>query len=222
MARFLPRLRPLLSLALPLGIACTGAVPLMAKGDTVLEPVTGLSFDMQVDHYTLFGVACRKKYGLAKVYAVGVYIGPQGIEACSPALSQSPSQLNESDLLTKILTEGQFPKVLRLIFFRKVDSRSIADALKQALTPRLDNPQLLMLFESKLLAHITTIEPGHSLQFSWDPATDRMTIQHNTATPTDIPDAAALTTALFDVYLGPQSVTPELRSSVIDGMMRSV
>jgi hypothetical protein len=53
--------------------ACLPSIAYAVEGVTLVEPATGITFVETMNGSPLLGTGCRYKWGLVKVYAVGIY-----------------------------------------------------------------------------------------------------------------------------------------------------
>ena len=88
----------------------------------------------------LTGGGTRYKYGVAKVYAVGLYVAESALGAggtLAKWVGGDPKALAKDASFRNSLTKMQFPKVLLLQFHRAVDGPTVAKALNDALAKKL-------------------------------------------------------------------------------------
>ena len=91
---------------------------IVGTGSSSGSTIDGLAFPGSFGGGTLLGGGLRSKYGVVKVYSVGVYA------------EKVPSKMDG-------LISGSMKKALLLRFHRGVGADAVAGALKDALVPRL-------------------------------------------------------------------------------------
>jgi hypothetical protein len=138
-----------------------------------VDEATGLSFPTRLGALQLTGTACRYKYGLAKVYAVALYMPVSAARTASSALGALEAVLRGE-------TEAAF--VIKL--YRAVGSKELGEALADAIAPHLREqaaderadagPDLAALNAMGKALTTTklgaTLPPGTELGFRWTKA----------------------------------------------------
>eukprot|EP00613_Pedinella_sp_CCMP2098_P036940 CAMPEP_0171811110 /NCGR_PEP_ID=MMETSP0991-20121206/77926_1 /TAXON_ID=483369 /ORGANISM="non described non described, Strain CCMP2098" /LENGTH=139 /DNA_ID=CAMNT_0012424441 /DNA_START=235 /DNA_END=649 /DNA_ORIENTATION=- len=100
----------------------------LSAPEEVQEAATKIKFSTSIDgELSLIGTGCRYKWGMVKVYAVGIYI--QG----------EVGSLGGAGL-RKGLVESTAKKSVVMKMARGIDSQKLVDALDEAFKPRLALP----------------------------------------------------------------------------------
>jgi Chalcone isomerase-like len=193
---------------------------------TIKDPGSGVEFPLVQkfwtgDEYRAVGAGCRVK-SIAilkvKVYAVALYVEAEKA-ARELGIRDRGGFFERDDDYCSALSEGGFMKALQIQLIRDVEGATFAEALDEALRPRLSlGGELGVLksfkefFESKKLTKGTTI----TLLSKNDNALEivlrsRPGEDYSSATPDVSIPSAGLCRALFEVYLGSNSVVPDAK-----------
>jgi hypothetical protein len=130
----------LAAFAAPFGLAVVASGGFAVAQGTAVEDSTGVSFEttrVSGDDDTtlaLTGVGVRKKFGLVKVYAFGLYVDRAAArEALSAWKGPSADALRDDPALYRALVELPAEKVAVMRFVRDVKASSMRDALSDAM-----------------------------------------------------------------------------------------
>mmetsp|Transcript_23540 Transcript_23540/g.66030 ORF Transcript_23540/g.66030 Transcript_23540/m.66030 type:complete len:290 (-) Transcript_23540:79-948(-) len=160
----------------------------------------------------LFAIGRRIVLMLFTAYEVGLYVDDYG------AKSLSKEATLESRL--KVLLEDDFTKTIRIVSFRDVPSQHLAGGWTKSLRPRfmkegmeegISIAELEETYDRFLRFLPKMIIQGEPLHMSWGPHGSLSLFQGNQQVDTIV--SPLLCRVLFLVYLGDESVTPELRDS---------
>ena len=103
-------------------------LPALAAAAEYKEPATGITFASELKGGLPFlGAGVRYKWGLVKVYAVGLYAAGAG--ACG-----------SGDALWQGLVDSKERKAVVIKMARTIDAQKLVDALEEAFKPRLALP----------------------------------------------------------------------------------
>ncbi|GAQ88583.1 chalcone isomerase-like protein [Klebsormidium nitens] len=221
------------------GTSKPGAIVATAEAavETKMEPATGVKFAKQSvtpgsDELELLGAGVREKKVVlvnVKVYAVAFYVGDRGIHKLGPWRHTSADQLKKDENFYKLLADGDFAKQLQIVLARDVTGDQFYGALEEALAPRVaaagagadgqaamgqfgnvfkgkslkKGTGIFLSFEKPDILHIGVVDDASTLQ---PPENTEASIA-----------SGPLIKALFDVFLGPNAVSPSLRESIADG-----
>ena len=189
--------------------------------------IDGLQFPSTVkmagSSQTLAGGGTRIKFGVVKVYAVGVYLDAAGSKtALKSYYGMESSVLLSKSGFVRAIVDGKFGKTLLMKFHRSVSSGTIADALRDSMAPRL-SAAVLAKFRSMLatvLSASSDLPKGSELYFSCRGDTLHLA----SGTPKGAATLAEKTvcTALFDVYLGTAPVSPAAKEGFVQGFAERI
>ena len=114
----------------------------------------------------LTGGGTRYKYGVAKVYALGLYIDEGTTTgALAKFAGKEGKQLAADQKFHDAVIQGKFGKTMLLQFHRAVGGEKVAEALKDSLSDKLD-AKTLEAFKDKLFGVISNgVNKGTKLYF---------------------------------------------------------
>jgi hypothetical protein len=155
-----------------------------------------------------------------KVYAFGLYVDAAGARAGLGAWqAKNAAELARDQSLYRELLKGAFPMTLRLVMTRDVGGDQMAQAFNEALGPRVaqaaqrgmaGGDTALTRFRSFFTDRLSS---GTELRFAWT-AGNALTVSIGGRELGTI-ENAALSWALFDVYLGDKPISSEGKKTVI-------
>lgn len=195
------------------------------QGSSVTEPNTKVAFPVEIQTpagvQALAGAGVRTRTMLkVKVYAFGLYVDPAGARATLSAWrGKSAADLARDKAFYDELLKGSFPMTMRLVMTRDVGGEQMAEAFDGALAPRVaqaatrempGGADALARFRGFFTDKLTS---GTELLFTWAPG-NRLMASIGGRPVGDI-ENAALCWALFDVYLGPNPISPDGKKTVI-------
>eukprot|EP00238_Polyblepharides_amylifera_P005503 CAMPEP_0196581286 /NCGR_PEP_ID=MMETSP1081-20130531/33434_1 /TAXON_ID=36882 /ORGANISM="Pyramimonas amylifera, Strain CCMP720" /LENGTH=197 /DNA_ID=CAMNT_0041901463 /DNA_START=364 /DNA_END=957 /DNA_ORIENTATION=- len=190
------------------------------------EPKTGLAFDGEFclndakkNCAKLTGVGCRIK-SLAgikvKVYAAGIYLDNKvaKVELGKYSSLAKADKLKESvEMFEDVINSAAMQKTLQLVFARNLKGASVRDALSERLKPKLGGSTEYKDFQSYFDG--VQLKKGQNLSFS--SVNGVLTTQFEGKTLGCI-NSPALCEALFDIYLGSNPVSKELKENLALGV----
>jgi len=207
------------------------AAALAAAGEAVKEPATGIEFSGSVDGLPLLGTGCRYKYGLVKVYAVGVYA--EAPESCSSGGGGGEGGGGEGGgpwaELVDSSGESSGGRAVVIKMARDVEAKTLIDALGEAFKPRLNLPgrsdaSLADFREAVLSVSGGACANGDEFVFSIAKGTGAVTVTARKAGSGSVVKSAKgavgeggdLAFAILDTYLGAvlAEVAPSLKESI--------
>lgn len=190
-------------------------IPYGKKGETVKVPSHHLLEDASESNAPLIagGVRTKKVASMIKVdvYVIGLYFLPK---ACK-------KHEGEEDVLDAVANDSSIAKTVRLTFVRDVSGESVAKAIAQNIEKKLGSSagsggneesekkakEALEMFKSMFRS--VKIEKGASLTFSTNESGTLTTRLRGKKIGESIKDDK-LCGALFDSWMGPDSVIPEM------------
>ena len=164
---------------------------IVGTGSVSGTTIDGLAFPGTFGGGTLLGGGLRSKYGVVKVYSVGVYA------------EKVPSKMDG-------LISGSMKKALLLRFHRGVGADAVAGALKDALVPRLGAKGASSFKDALDKAMGGDVTKGDSLSFACKGSS--MSISLNGGGGASLSGKAC--ESLFDVYLGKDPISKEAKQGV--------
>jgi hypothetical protein len=192
----------------------------------ITEPNTQVKFPTELQAPSgpqlLAGTGVRTRTMLkVKVYAFGLYVDGAGARTALAAWrGKSAADLGRDQALYNELLKGSFPTTLRLVMTRDVGADQMSEAFNEALGPRIaqaeqrgagmtGGAEALTRFRGFFNSELTK---GTELVFSRNGNTLKVSIGGKDAGEID---NGALAWALFDVYLGAQSISPDGKKTVV-------
>jgi hypothetical protein len=171
----------------------------------------------------LLGTGCRYKYGFVKVYAVGLYLDTVGSKALKTVEDRTASAVLKDDAFFQHVIDEDSHATLVVKMCRAVEAATLASAFEEQLKPRVENKgkeSLIAMeqFTNMLVQSLGShgVSPDTEMQFLRTPGGFLHVVVNNR--PAGCVKNSNLAAALFDVYLGKASVTPELRARVADAV----
>jgi len=162
----------------------------------------------------LTGGGTRTKYGVAKVYAVALYVDTA---AASSSLKKfaSPKPIKDQKFF-QALVDGTYSRTLFLQMLRGVASDAMVSALEEALSKRLSSAVLAKFREALLKAlPSTSLAKGDKLYFQCKGGV--MSIGEGSPSAGATIKDKAVCPAFFDVYFGKSPVSPAAKDGVAAG-----
>jgi hypothetical protein len=194
---------------------------------TIKEPGSGVGFEStrMVDGrpLVLLGTGLRKKF-VVKVYAMGLYVDEAEARRNFPALvaragGRDRAHLVAGDHAQAFVVWGQFTKVGVMHMVRSVDADKIKGAFQDALEDELSDkapPELKAATE----AFLGLIDTGHDILNGQEivlKTTADGHIELDLAGQKKVgPQNAKLARALWNVWLGPKTISKDMRASLVD------
>ena len=172
------------------------------------EPATGILFPKLCNGLTFVGCGVRYKYGFVKVYAVGAYIDPIAMNAVK---KEGVGAIEEA------LLDPMYPKTIRIVMNRNLSAAKFADAIAEALEPRMGGKDLDKLKEFKDLNPPVDLVQGAEMI---------MTIRGDTMMYTNCAGgigaihSRVFCEALCDTYFGKDCVSASLKKDVVEGVRK--
>ncbi|KAK7244055.1 hypothetical protein RIF29_38873 [Crotalaria pallida] len=208
-----------------------------ASAEYVEEPATNVKFQTNLsfpgcsDSLTLFGTGYREKVFAiigVKVYAAGLYLNQSIISELNDWKGQSKDAIQGSSSLFKTIFQSSLEKSLQIILVRDVDGKTFWDALSDAISPRIAEPTTadetgLSTFRS--IFQDRPLKKGTFIFLTWlNPSRLLVSVSSNgvTSTVDASIESANVASALFDVFLGDNPVSPSLKASVAEGLSQAL
>ncbi|KAH0653980.1 hypothetical protein KY289_031658 [Solanum tuberosum] len=197
------------------------------------EPATKVKFQRSLSlpgcstSLSLLGTGYREKVFAiigVKVYAAGLYVNDSVFSRLDAWRGRSAADIQQDPSLFNKIFEANLEKSLLIVLVRDIDGKTFWDALDEAISPRIKSPTaddksalstFRGVFQGKPLKKetsifLTWVDPTKmlvSLSFDGMPSSVDATIES--------PNVAS---ALFDVFLGGDPVSPTLKASVTKGL----
>ena len=166
----------------------------------------------------LAGGGTRIKYGVAKVYAVALYLDSRGASgALQPFAGAKPP--TKAAKFYQAIIDGGFTKTLHMQFHRSVSAEAMVEALNEAMNKRLA-PDAVAKFASAVYKALpsSSIAKGDQLFFTCKAKT--------LSIGAGVPGARAalsekgVCAALFDVFYGKSPVSPAAKEGAAVGFAK--
>lgn len=188
-----------------------------AGGDgTVID---GLSFPaslrMGYVNQQLVGGGTRTKYGVAKVYAVALYIDSSGASSSLKQFAGTTAPTKQPKFYSALI-DGAFARTLALQFHRSVSSDAMVSALDESLAKRLP-ADVVAKFREGLIKALGdgAIAKGAQIYFMCKSGT--LSIGNGAPSVSVSLKLKGVCPALFDVYYGKQPISPAAKDGAATG-----
>lgn len=176
--------------------------------------VAGVDFPSLGSNIVFLGGGTRTKYGIAQIYAAGLYVDKR-----APAQWSKHYASAGDALLADIARDAGYSKSIVLSFLRSVDAEKVQESLQQELSKRLD-AAATAAFVEKLHAVFPPdrVTKGTQITMTCAPGgNNKLTFESNGKTSTLGNDKNACP-ALWDVYIGKQAVSKDIRQGFQKGV----
>lgn len=204
---------------------------------SVTEPQTSVEFPLVERLWTggdlrCMGAAARKKkiaiIGV-KVYAVALYVEAQ-LAAKELGVRDRGGFFETDDDYCSALTDGAFVKALEIELVRNIDGQQFVEALEESLRPRMalsgdlgSLQKLQEFFMSKKLTKGSVVVLVYRVDGTLDVVVrEARGAGFDTVVPDLCIDSAGLSRALFETYLGSQSIVPDGRATWAEGAKKLI
>nr|GLL22756.1 fatty-acid-binding protein 3, chloroplastic isoform X1 [Ipomoea trifida] len=205
----------------------------VGNAEYVEEPTTNVKFQRSLSlpgcstSLSLFGTGYREKVFAiigVKVYAAGLYVNESILNKLDAWRGRSAAELQNDSSLFETIFKAPLEKSLSIVLVRDVDGKTFWDALDEAISPRIKSPSAddetaLSTFRSIFQGR--PLKKGTFIVLTWVDPTKMLVCVSTDATPSSIDakiESANVTSALFDVFLGGNPVSPSLKASVANGL----
>jgi len=190
-----------------------------------LEPRSKHNFLTRITHngtgYVLTGVSFRSYLGFT-VYGVGMYVQEEPARRAFPKLVQQAggtelTQLRARDLAQNFVVLGEFGKLARMYFVRDVAAVKVRDAYRELLKDNLKSsvaPQLRQQTEQFLALFDRDMKTGEELLVMSDKS-GLISVAVGDVKK-DGPQSPTLAIDLWNLWLGPKPLTPELKQGLVE------
>nr|QQG64130.1 chalcone isomerase-like protein [Ocimum tenuiflorum] len=194
---------------------------------TKVKYQTSLSLPGCSSTLSLLGTGYREKVFAiigVKVYAAGLYTNPSIFSKLDTWKGRSSEELQKDSLLFDAIYQAPLEKSLHIVLVRDLDGKTFWDALDEALSPRIMSPTPVdesALTTFRGIFQGRPLQKGTSIFLTWLD-TEKLLVY---VTPEGIPssidatiESSNVTSALYDVFLGGNPVSPTLKASVCHGL----
>lgn len=184
--------------------------------------IDGLSFPpsmkMAGTQQLVTGGGTRTKYGVAKVYAVALYLDESGGKSALSKFATGSAPTKNAKFY-KALIDGPFARTLHLQFHRSVASDAMVTALDEAMSKRLP-ADALAKFRAAFLKALPAgnLAKGANVYFMCKGNT--MAIGEGSPSAASTLTTKGVCTALFDVYFGKSPVSVPAKEGVAAGFAK--
>ncbi|CAI9088902.1 OLC1v1023356C1 [Oldenlandia corymbosa var. corymbosa] len=197
------------------------------------EPATKVKFQTSLSlpgcssPLSLLGTGYREKVFAiigVKVYAAGLYVNQSVLAKLDAWKGSSSADLQQDSAIFDTIFLAPLEKSLQIVLVRDVDGKTFWDALDEAISPRIKVPTPV---DDTALSSFRSIFQGRSLNkgtlifLTWLDSTKLLVSVSSNGLPSTIDatiESANVTSALFDVFLGRDPVSPTLKASVSTGL----
>ncbi|KAI3466008.1 hypothetical protein Pfo_022671 [Paulownia fortunei] len=197
------------------------------ESETKVKFQTSLSLPGCSSSLSLLGTGYREKVFAiigVKVYAAGLYMNQSVFSKLDAWKGRSSAELQQDSSLFDAIFQAPLEKSLHIILVRDVDGKTFWDALDEAISPRITSPtpvdeSALSTFRSIFQGR--PLKKGTSIFLTWLDTTKMLVCVSPDGVPSSV-DATIqsrnVTSALFDVFLGSNPVSPSLKASASNGL----
>lgn len=197
------------------------------------EPATKVKFQTSLSlpgcttSLSLLGTGYREKVFAiigVKVYAAGMYMNQSIFTKLEAWRGRSATDLQQDSAFFDTIFLAPLEKSLQIVLVRDVDGKTFWDALDEAISPRIKSPTPV---DTSALSSFRTIFQGRPLNkgtfisLTWLDSTKMLVSVSSDGYPSKVDatiESTNVTSALFDVFLGSDSVSPTLKASVTTGL----
>ncbi|XP_027170706.1 fatty-acid-binding protein 3, chloroplastic [Coffea eugenioides] len=186
---------------------------LSIPGCSTSMPLTGTGYREKV--FAVIGV---------KVYAAGLYVNQSIFTRLEAWKGQSAADLQQDSEFFDTIFQAPLEKSLQIVLVRDVDGKTFWDALDEAISPRIKSPTPV---DTSALSTFSTLFQGRPLNkgtiilLTWLDSTKMLVSVSSDGLPSGVDatiESTNVISALFDVFLGSDSVSPTLKASVTSGL----
>ncbi|KAL1349866.1 hypothetical protein HN51_026355 [Arachis hypogaea] len=205
------------------------------NAEYVEEPATNVKFQTSLmvpgcsDSLILLGTGFREKVFAiigVKVYAAGLYLNQSIISELNVWKGQSKDTIQGDSSLFKTIFQTSLEKSLQIILVRDVDGKTFWDALSDAISPRIVEPttadeSALSAFRDFFLN--LSLRKGTFIFLTWPNPSKLLVSVSSQGLPSAVDatmESTNVASALFDVFLGDNPVSPSLKASVAEGLSK--
>ncbi|KAK6154232.1 hypothetical protein DH2020_008480 [Rehmannia glutinosa] len=159
-----------------------------------------------------------------KVYAAGLYTNPSIFIKLDAWKGHSSAELQKDSSIFNAIFQAPVEKSLLIILVRDVDGKTFWDALDEAISPRITSPtpvdeSALSTFRSIFQGR--PLKKGTSIFLTWLDTAKMLVCVSPDGAPSSVDatiESSNVTSALFDVFLGGNPVSPTLKASASNGL----
>ncbi|XP_011098156.1 fatty-acid-binding protein 3, chloroplastic [Sesamum indicum] len=196
------------------------------------EPETKVKFQTSLSlpgcsSLSLLGTGYREKVFAiigVKVYAAGLYTNQSVFSKLDAWKGRSSVELQQDSSIFDAIFQAPLEKSLHIILVRDVDGKTFWDALDEAISPRITSPtpvdeSALSTFRSIFQGR--PLKKGTSIFLTWLDTTKMLVCVSPDGAPSSVDatiESSNVTSALFDVFLGGNPVSPSLKASASNGL----
>ncbi|KAK6154252.1 hypothetical protein DH2020_008500 [Rehmannia glutinosa] len=197
------------------------------------EPETKVKFQKSLSlpgcssSLSLLGTGYREKVFAiigVKVYAAGLYTNPSIFSKLDAWKGHSSAELQKDSSIFNAIFQAPVEKSLLIILVRDVDGKTFWDALDEAISPRITSPtpvdeSALSTFRSIFQGR--PLKKGTSIFLTWLDTAKMLVCVSPDGAPSSVDatiESSNVTSALFDVFLGGNPVSPTLKASASNGL----
>lgn len=167
----------------------------------------------------LTGGGTRYKFGVIKVYALGLYLGEDSISGHLAAWAGvSEKALAKDTSFAQALITGTFDRTLALQFHRSVDGATLAGAMKDSLASRLDAAMLVSFHAALDKALPNGAQAGTRLYFLCK--SDGLHVAVATTEIVASVTEPSVCNALFDIFYGASPIAPAAKDGMLAGFAK--
>ncbi|KAL0301285.1 UNVERIFIED_CONTAM: Fatty-acid-binding protein 3, chloroplastic [Sesamum radiatum] len=186
------------------------------------EPETKVA----LPHYHYSELDTGKKFAIigVKVYAAGLYTNQSVFSKLDAWKGHSSAELQQDSSIFYAIFQAPLEKSLHIILVRDVDGKTFWDALDEAISPRITSPtpvdeSALSTFRSIFQGR--PLKKGTSIFLTWLDTRKMLVCVSPDGAPSSVDatiESSNVTSALFDVFLGGNPVSPSLKASASNGL----
>ncbi|KAL0328384.1 UNVERIFIED_CONTAM: Fatty-acid-binding protein 3, chloroplastic [Sesamum calycinum] len=199
--------------------------------ETKVKFQTSLSLPGCSSSLSLLGTGYREKVFAiigVKVYAAGLYTNQSVFSKLDAWKGHSSAELQQDSSIFDAIFQAPLEKSLHIILVRDVDGKTFwdarGDALDEAISPRITSPtpvdeSALSTFRSIFQGR--PLKKGTSIFLTWLDTRKMLVCVSPDGAPSSVDatiESSNVTSALFDVFLGGNPVSPSLKASASNGL----
>ncbi|KAG8386493.1 hypothetical protein BUALT_Bualt03G0154300 [Buddleja alternifolia] len=195
--------------------------------ETKVKFQTSLSLPGCSSPLSLLGTGYREKIFAiigVKVYAAGLYANQSIFSKLDAWKGRSTAEVQQDSSLFNEIFQAPLEKSLHIILVRDIDGKTFWDALDEAISPRMTSPTPV---DESALSTFRSIFQGRPLKkrtsifLTWLDTTKMLVCVSSDGILSSVDatiESSNVTSALFDVFLGRDPVSPSLKTSASKGL----
>ena len=165
--------------------------------------IAGINFPTLAKPLAFVGGGTRTKYGIAQIYAAGLYVDPKVLQKTKGVRSA-------------VIADASSTKTIVLHFLRNVEAQKVQESLQQELSKRYSSEEGMQTFIDKLHQVLPADKVTTGSEITMTCSGKRLTFRVADKTAVLGNDKEACSN-LWDVYIGKEAVSKDIRDGFEKG-----